>query len=84
MKNTQTNTGRLCSVYCPSCGKVTQKVSFNLLREAAEVKVVCPVCLEYTLIEYDGKTATVTHIPRPTGYHSETGADGKEKGEWRV
>ena len=83
MKQT-VNTGRLCSVYCPSCGKVTQKVSFNLLREAASVKVICQVCLNYTLIEYDGKTATLTWLPRPTGYHSETDAEGKESGEWRV
>jgi phage FluMu protein Com len=64
MKNetTMKNTGRLCSVYCPSCGKVTQKVSFNLLREAV-VKVVCPVCLNHTTIEYDGKVATLTFIP---------------------
>ena len=84
MKTKQTNTGRLCSVYCPSCKKVTQKVSFNLLREAPEVKVICPVCSEYTLLKYDGKTVTVTHIPRPTGYHYEMGADGEKKEEWRV
>jgi hypothetical protein len=60
---TQTNTGRLCSVYCPGCGKVTQKISFNLLREAGIVKVICPVCLNHTLIEYDGKAAALTWLP---------------------
>ncbi|MDR1786780.1 MAG: hypothetical protein LBR23_10030 [Spirochaetaceae bacterium] len=63
MKPEQTirNSGRLCSVYCPSCGKVTDKISFNLLREADSVSVVCPVCGEDTLLEYDGKRVTVTH-----------------------
>jgi ribosomal protein S27E len=53
----QTNTGRLFSVYCPDCNKVTQKVSWNLLREAGAVKAACPVCGGYTLISYNGKTA---------------------------
>jgi ribosomal protein S27E len=60
----QENSGRLCSVYCPGCGKVTQKVSFNLLREAGTVKVICPVCLNHTLIEYDGTVATLTWLPQ--------------------
>jgi endogenous inhibitor of DNA gyrase (YacG/DUF329 family) len=59
----QTNTGRLCSVYCPACGKVTQKVSFNLLREAGTVKVVCPVCMNHTEITYDGKMAALIWLP---------------------
>jgi predicted RNA-binding Zn-ribbon protein involved in translation (DUF1610 family) len=55
------NTGRLLSIYCPSCGKVTDKISFNLLREAGGVTAICPVCGEITLIDYDGKRATVYH-----------------------
>ena len=85
MKSKQTNTGRLCSVYCPSCGRVTQRISFNLLREAAEVKVVCPVCFNHTLLEYDGKTVTVTWIPPfPSGEHYEMDSDGVKKGGWRI
>jgi uncharacterized Zn finger protein len=61
IKNTSENTGRLFSVYCPSCGKVTDKISFNLLREAGGVTAICPVCGEITLIDYDGKRATVSH-----------------------
>jgi hypothetical protein len=56
----QKNTGRLCSVYCPNCGKVTDKISFNLLREAARVTVRCR-CGGETYLEYDGKTVTVEH-----------------------
>jgi uncharacterized Zn finger protein len=55
------NTGRLLSIYCPSCGKVTDKISFNLLREAGGVTAVCPVCGDLTMIDYDGKRATVWH-----------------------
>jgi hypothetical protein len=53
------NTGRLLSIYYPSCGKVTDKISFNLLREAGGVTAVCPVCGEIAMIDYDGKRATV-------------------------
>jgi ribosomal protein S27E len=60
------NTGHLCSVYCPGCGRVTEKISFNLLREASKVKVICPDCCDTTIIEYDGKTATVFHISGQT------------------
>ncbi|WP_010256774.1 hypothetical protein [Treponema primitia] len=55
------NTDRLCSVYCPQCKKVTDKISFNLLREAGKVSVQCPVCENTTLLEYDGKQAAVWH-----------------------
>jgi hypothetical protein len=58
--NTLENTGRLCSVYCPNCGKVTDKISFNLLREARRVTVRCS-CGGETYLEYDGKTVTVEH-----------------------
>jgi uncharacterized Zn finger protein (UPF0148 family) len=57
----QTNTGRLCSVYCPVCGKVTDKISFNLLREAGKVTAYCPVCQNITYLEYDGKSVTLSH-----------------------
>ncbi|MDR1143333.1 MAG: hypothetical protein LBK77_03825 [Spirochaetaceae bacterium] len=60
---TAKHTGRLCSVWCPGCGRVTQKISFNLLREAGTVKVTCPVCLNATTITYDGKTAELTWLP---------------------
>ncbi|GHV96352.1 hypothetical protein AGMMS50293_26720 [Spirochaetia bacterium] len=60
---TAKNTGHLCSVYCPSCGKVTDKISFNLLREARRVNVSCPLCGEITRLDYlDGKGAAVFHI----------------------
>jgi transcription elongation factor Elf1 len=55
------NTGHLCSVYCPVCGKVTDKISFNLLREAGKISASCPVCQSVTHLEYDGKTASVSH-----------------------
>ena len=55
------NTGHLCSVYCPSCRKVTDKVSFNLLREAGKVAIHCPQCQQVTYIVYDGKKASVYH-----------------------
>ena len=56
------NSGRLCSVYCPACRKVTDKVSFNLLREAGTVEVLCPDCFRRTVLEYDGKKVVVSHI----------------------
>ena len=55
------NTGRLCSIYCPSCRKVTDKISFNLLREAGKAAVYCPVCSRATYLEYDGKRASIMH-----------------------
>jgi ribosomal protein S27E len=55
------NTGRLCSVYCPHCRRVTDKISFNLLREAGTVEVSCAVCGRISVIEYDGKKASVWH-----------------------
>jgi lysyl-tRNA synthetase class I len=62
MANTLENTGRLCSVYCPNCGKVTDKISFNLLRETRRVTVRCRCgCGGETYLEYDGKTITVEH-----------------------
>jgi hypothetical protein len=57
----QTNTGRLCSVYCPVCCKVTDKISFNLLRETGRVTAHCPICQNVTRLDYDGKTAIVSH-----------------------
>ncbi|GHV60093.1 hypothetical protein AGMMS49587_00460 [Spirochaetia bacterium] len=59
--NISKNSGHLCSVYCPSCGKVTDKISFNLLREAGRVSAACPVCREITYLEYDGKTVSLYH-----------------------
>ena len=56
------NTGRLCSVYCPNCRKVTDKISFNLLREAGVVEVLCPDCFRRTVLEYNGKKVVVSHI----------------------
>ena len=56
------NTGRLCSVYCPSCRKTTDKVSFNLLREAGTVEVLCPNCFQRTVLEYNGKKVVVSHV----------------------
>ena len=60
------NTGRLCSVYCPSCRKVTDKVSFNLLREAGRVDASCPVCQSVTYLEYDGKKVSLSHYDYDT------------------
>jgi NAD-dependent SIR2 family protein deacetylase len=54
------NTGHLCSVYCPTCGKVTDKISFNLLREAGRVTVCCS-CGSETYLDYDGISVTVEH-----------------------
>lgn len=47
--STTENTGRLCSIYCTHCKKVTTKISFNLLREAGSAEVLCPNCRESTL-----------------------------------
>ena len=55
------NTGRLLSVYCPTCRKVTDKISFNLLREAGKVTAHCPQCQNPTYITYNGKSATLYH-----------------------
>jgi len=55
------NTGHLLSVYCPQCRKVTDKISFNLLREAGKVTVLCPVCQRATYVEYNGKRASLYH-----------------------
>ena len=55
------NTGRLCSVYCPACRKVTDKISFNLLREAGTVEVLCPNCFGKTVLEHNGKKVTLWH-----------------------
>jgi RNase P subunit RPR2 len=51
------NTGRLCSIYCPGCKAVINKISFNLLREAGTVEINCSGCGRITRIEYDGKVA---------------------------
>jgi len=56
------NSGRLCSVYCPACRKVTDKVSFNLLREAGIVEILCPDCFRRTVLEYNGKKVVVSHV----------------------
>ena len=56
------NTGRLCSVYCPACRKVTDKISFNLLREAGTVEALCPACFQRTILEYNGKKVVVSHV----------------------
>ena len=58
---TAKNTGHLLSIYCPSCKKVTDNISFNLLREAGKVKALCPECQRATYIEYDGKYASLYH-----------------------
>ncbi|GHV95001.1 hypothetical protein AGMMS50293_13210 [Spirochaetia bacterium] len=55
------NSENLCSIYCPSCGKVTDMISFTLLREAGRVSVICPECQTPTCLEYDGKTVSVSH-----------------------
>ena len=55
------NTGHLLSVYCPECRRVTDKISFNLLRETGKVSVHCPQCQRATYIEYDGKWASLYH-----------------------
>jgi ADP-ribosylglycohydrolase/ribosomal protein S27E len=53
------NSGHLCSVYCPECGKVTNKISFNLLREAGKVEVTCHHWCGRTILEYNGKKVSV-------------------------
>ena len=63
---TQENTGRLLSVWCPECKTVTEKVSFNLLREAGKVNVICPRCGGLTTVTYDGKTAELSYLGSET------------------
>ena len=58
---TARNTGHLLSIYCPVCRKVTDKISFNLLREARKVITDCPYCQRTTYIEYNGKYARLYH-----------------------
>jgi len=58
---TAKNTGHLLSVYCPNCKKVTDKISFNLLRETGKVKALCPHCQRITYIEYNGNYASLYH-----------------------
>ena len=58
---TMKNTGHLLSVYCPACKKVTDKISFNLLREAGKVRAFCPECQRITYIDYNGKYASLYH-----------------------
>ena len=58
---TKKNTGHLLSIYCPQCKKVTDRISFNLLREAGKVRIFCPECHRATYIEYNGKYATLYH-----------------------
>ena len=60
-KNVMENSGHLCSVYCPNCRKVTDKISFNLLREAKTVEVTCHSCYHITILEYNGKKVTLMH-----------------------
>jgi NAD-dependent SIR2 family protein deacetylase len=55
------NTGHLFSVYCPNCGKVTDKISFNLLREAGTVEVTCSSCCGITIFDYNGKKTSIWH-----------------------
>jgi len=55
------NTGHLCSIYCPACQKVTDKISFNLLREAGKVTVYCSQCQRATFLEYNGKSVIIFH-----------------------
>jgi len=54
------NSGHLCSIYCPNCGKVTDKISFNLLRESKRVEVTCR-CSLVTILEFDGERTTICH-----------------------
>ena len=58
---TAKNSGHLLSIYCPACKKVTDKISFNLLREAGKVQALCPQCQRATYIEYNGKYASIYH-----------------------
>jgi hypothetical protein len=55
-------TSRMCEIYCPSCEKVTDKISITLLKETGKVKASCPVCCNVTLLEYDDDGVTVTHL----------------------
>jgi Zn finger protein HypA/HybF involved in hydrogenase expression len=61
MTTQQTNTDHLCSVYCPNCGKVADKISWNLIKEAGKVTVICPFCKGVTFLEYDGNGVSVDH-----------------------
>jgi phage FluMu protein Com len=58
---TAKNTEDLFSIYCPECQKVTDKISFNLLREAKSVIARCPQCQRVTSITYNGKAASIYH-----------------------
>jgi len=49
------------AIYCPGCEKVTDRISFNLLREAKNVEVTCPFCGCVTCLEYDEKKVTLWH-----------------------
>ena len=49
------------AIYCPGCEKVTDRISFNLLREVKNVEVTCPFCGCVTYLEYDGKKVTLWH-----------------------
>ncbi|GHV73076.1 hypothetical protein AGMMS49940_03780 [Spirochaetia bacterium] len=56
------NSGRLCSIYCPRCKRLTAKFSFNLLREADAVDVTCYHCNGIIHIDYDGKTVSIEYL----------------------
>ena len=60
-ENTNENTEQLCSVFCPNCNKVINKISFNLLREAKNVEVTCTRCASVTYLEYNGKKVSIWH-----------------------
>jgi endogenous inhibitor of DNA gyrase (YacG/DUF329 family) len=62
------NSGHLCSVYCPDCGKVTDKISFNLLRDAGRVTAYCPICQNITWLKYNGKMVSVSHPNKALEY----------------
>ena len=78
------NTGRLCSVYCPACRRVTDKISFNLLREAGTVEVLCPDCFLRTSLEYDGKKVVVSHISEMMEDLARNMAGKKKKGDKEI
>jgi Zn finger protein HypA/HybF involved in hydrogenase expression len=52
----------LCSVYCPVCDKVTDRISFNLLKAAGRLTAFCPECENITFLTYNGKDVTIRHI----------------------
>jgi phage FluMu protein Com len=81
LKKTQENSGRLLSVWCPECKTVTEKVSFNLLREAGTVKIICPRCSGLTIITYDGKTAELSYLDTETMKIFKKAAKGE--GKWK-